>query len=136
MVKTANGNALPFAKITSAFDWQGTFYTAGSTSENGTAFGRIGDLVTSDKGAMTSCSSTFDALYGRYTKGSQDGFMVVNYTDPTKAHTNTVTMNFSGYNYAIVYTAGGTAKLVALNSDGGLSLSLATGEAAFVIPMK
>ncbi len=134
-VKTANSDALPFAKATMAYDWQGTFYTAGSTSsENGTAFGRIDSLVTSDKGTMTSCSSTRDALYGRYTQGGQDGYMVVNYTDPTKEYTNTVTMNFGSCKYAIVYTAGGEAKIVPLTS-GSLSLDLATGEAAFVVPM-
>lgn len=134
-VKKANSDALPFAKATMAYDWQGTFYTKGSTSsENGTAFGRIDGLVTSDKGTMTSCSSTRDALYGRYTQGGQDGYMVVNYTDPTKAYTNTVTMNFGSCKYAIVYTAGGEAKIVPLTS-GSLSLDLAKGEAAFVVPM-
>ena len=134
-VKTANDNALPFAKITMAYDWLGTFVSAGTTAhENSSAFNHINGLVTSDKGAMTSVSSTYDAIIGRYEGSEGDGFMVVNYTDPTKAHTNTVNMNFNGYNYAIVYTAGGEAQLVALNS-GALSLSLAAGEAAFVIPM-
>ena len=134
-VKTANDNALPFAKITMAYNWLGTFVSAGTTAhENSSAFNHINGLVTSDKGAMTSVSSTYDAIIGRYEGSEGDGFMVVNYTDPTKAHTNTVNMNFNGYNYAIVYTAGGEAQLVALNS-GALSLSLAAGEAAFVIPM-
>ena len=135
LVKTANDNALPFAKITMAYDWLGTFVSAGTTSnENSSAFNLINGLVTSDKGAMTSISSTYDAIIGRYEGSEGDGYMVVNYTDPTKAHTNTVNMNFNGYNYAIVYTAGGEAQLVALNS-GALSLNLAAGEAAFVIPM-
>ena len=134
-VKTANDNALPFAKITMAYDWLGTFVSAGTTSnENSSAFNHINGLVTSDKGAMTSLSSTYDAIIGRYEGSEGDGYMVVNYTDPTKAHTNTVNMNFNGYNYAIVYTAGGEAQLVALN-NGALSLNLAAGEAAFVIPM-
>ncbi len=134
-VKTANDNALPFAKITMAYDWLGTFVSAGTTSnENASAFNLINGLVTSDKGAMTSISSTYDAIIGRYEGSEGDGYMVVNYTDPTKAHTNTVNMNFNGYNYAIIYTAGGEAQLVALNA-GALSLSLAAGEAAFVIPM-
>ncbi len=134
-VKTANGNALPFAKVTSAYNWQGTFVSSGSTvSENGTAFGKITDLTTKDTGAMTSYGSTYDALFGRYTQGGQDGYMVVNYTDPTLAHTNAVTMNFGSCKYAIVYTAGGEATVMPL-TDGTLTLNLSAGAGAFVVPM-
>ena len=61
--------------------------------------------------------------------------VLTRYTDPTKANTNTVNMNFDDCSYAIVYTTDGEVRLVALNS-GALSLRLAAGEAAFVVPSK
>lgn len=131
-VKEANDKALPFSKVVCAFDWQGLAATRGESSGKDDAFASVSSLLLNETGVMTSMTSRYDAIAGYFTKGEQDGFMVVNYTAPDLNQTNVVTLDFDGCSQAIVYTSEGveTVNLV----EGQLRLTLAAGEGAFVIP--
>ncbi len=74
-----------------------------------------------------------DAIIGTFkdSKGN-DGFMVVNYTDPALDKSNKVTITFKDAKKAIVYEKG-FKKVIDLKR-GKLTLNLESGEGRFVIP--
>ena len=140
-----NANALidKLQPIYTGFDWQGTKLVAGSSATKG--FGNATNY-TAYSGVLSSITATQDAVAGCFTLGDDyEGFMVANTALPTdtlsgtKYYTghipsnNTVTMTFAGCTKAIVYL-NGTPEIQNL-TNGVLSLNLAFGEGAFVIPL-
>ena len=75
-----------------------------------------------------------DTLAGRFTgKNGEIGLMVTNFSDPKDGLTDNVELRLKEANTAIVYVNG--RRSVKTLSDGKLNLSLAAGEAAFIIPI-
>lgn len=66
--------------------------------------------------------------------GKEDGFMVVNFTDPAKNLSNKIEITFKDTNYAAV-VVDGELTTIKLN-NGVLKLNLDSGDGAFVIPLK
>lgn len=132
-IKEANDVALPFQKVALAFEWQGLTANKGEMSGKDDVFGHIQGLGLEDTGSLQSINSRYDTIVGCFDKDGQDGYMVVNYTDPINDFTNSVTLQFTNCSQALVYTEEG-AKQLNLTADGELRLILDAGQAAFVIP--
>lgn len=132
-VLQANERALPFYKVTGAFDWYGMTANHGSQSGPENIFEIVRDLVTDETGVLTNVESRYDAIVGCFKKGEQDGYMVVNYTAPDLNRTNMVTLTFPGCTTALVYTEDGVEQ-VGLVEGGILRVTLGCGQAAFIIP--
>lgn len=132
-VKEANDRALPFEKVLCSFEWKGLTSKKGEMSGKDDVFGDIRDLEIQETGSLTSLVSRYDAIVGCFEKDGQDGYMVVNYTDPINDYTNAVTLKFEGCSQALVYTEEGTEQ-VNLTENGELRLILEAGQGAFVIP--
>jgi hypothetical protein len=77
-----------------------------------------------------------DTLIGVFKDkaGKEDGFMVVNFTDPAKNLSNKIEITFKDTNYAAV-VVDGELTTIKLN-NGVLKLNLDSGDGAFVIPLK
>ena len=83
---------------------------------------------------LKSMESKEDAFAGVFEDAEgREGFLAVNFTDPAKNVTNEVTMTFEkGYTNAIV-VKNGTESIEKVKSNS-LTIELAAGEGAFVIP--
>ena len=76
-----------------------------------------------------------DTLIGVFKdKQGEDGFMVVNFTDPAKNLSDMVELTFKDTAYAVVIIDG-QLTTIKLN-NGVLKLKLDSGDGAFVIPLK
>jgi len=143
-VKEGNRIALPMTKVVSAFDWAGAFLVSGDTHENEEAFAKVKslelrkDVYSPDILAIHGTydlvvSSFYQGAIRKYMKGAEQyGYFVLNYTDPTLKHNNQVDIHFKKANQALIFQDDAW-KEVSI-PDGRLSLTLAPGRAAFVIP--
>lgn len=132
-VKEANERALPFEKVVLSFDWKGMTAVKGDKSGKDDTFGDVKNMLIKDTGVLNSVSARYDTIVGCFEKGKQDGYMVVNYTEPVHNMTDIVTLKFDGCSQALVYTEKGT-EVKTLTADGVLRLTLEAGQGAFVIP--
>lgn len=113
------------------FDWKGVMISDVNGGEGNFAY--ISDNVLTNNKTLTKIESSDDAFAGVFEdKDGQDGFMVVNFTDPADKITNNVTLNISGKTKAIVITNG--VKKIADIKKGKLTLNMQAGEGSFVIP--
>ena len=110
------------------------FFTSFRNLKNAVTIGTHGCLTS----VSTSSTSTralignFTDKDGKYSYGAQHAYMVINYGNTSSVSTGTITLTFSGKTRALVYQQG-VMKVETLSSNK-LSLSLTTGEGAFVIP--
>ena len=139
IVKTGNG-ALSFHDVVNTFTWNGIVTSAGTTNSHNTeGFKLVSNMVLADaeNGVFSSVVSSDDAIVGCFTKGSLNGYMVVNFNDPVAVTgNNTVTLTFADCTRARVYTCVDgvlTSQIVDL-TDGSCTVTLAPGSGCFVIP--
>lgn len=132
-VQAANREVQALMPYLGNFDWKGVMLS--KVYDDVENFGFLEDspnVITSDK-TLTSFKSKEDAFAGVFEdKDGKRGYLAVNFTDPGKNISNTVTMTLSGFGGAIVVKNGETST-VRLKS-GTLTLDLKAGEGALVIP--
>jgi hypothetical protein len=126
-----NHEILSFDHVYLSFDWQSVMTYSTTPDFPNTNFRMIN---TEDKHKrIKSFKGTEDVLMGTFKgQNKEDGFMVVNFTDPAFGKTNDVTITFNDATHALVYIDG-VEQTVKLNK-GKLTLNLASGSSAFVIP--
>lgn len=142
-VKGGNEMALPFGKVTSAFEWKGAFFNPGEVFENKLAYERAKHLFlekdTYQKDILE-LKSGYDLLVGgfyqdpymEYMKGAKtNAYMLVNYTDPTLHHINKVHVKLAQNKVHLFHQ--GKWETVTLN-EGELNLEINPGEAYFLLP--
>ena len=59
--------------------------------------------------------------------------MITNFTDPKDDRTDTVSLTFNNAKYAAVYHKGETTVYTLVN--GGFTVTLASGDGVFVVPL-
>lgn len=146
MVKAANDETLCYADMINTFTWQGTNTISGTTEGEGfakkwnqPAFESVSSMVLSDSanGVLKSSTAEHDAIIGCFTKGQRDGYMVVNYNDPSVVTgNNTISLTFENCTRARIYVSNGsglTTQIVEL-TDGTYTRDVAPGSAFFIIP--
>lgn len=137
IVKQANERTFGFSKVVCNFDWYNLLLSQAENSasiENAESFQTATGLVNDKKGVLQSYSSQFDAIIGCFNKGDTDGYMIVNYSVPSKNQSNVVKLNFgSRYSRAIVWTENGASVVGLLN--GEYRTTLTAGGAAFIVPV-
>ena len=116
------------------FDWEETMCIEGTNGDLNTLYQDLQFNVDSID-IINTISASEDTLIGRFTgKDNEIGLMVTNFSDPKDNLTDNVEMNLKEANTAIVYVNG--EQSVKTLTNGKLNLSLASGDAAFVIPIK
>ena len=126
-----------FEQVYLNFDWQGIICNIGTENDNG---GENDDFalsknayVTSDR--IKSVVTQQDTIIGVFKDNeNRDGFMVVNFTEPSAGLKNKVKLTFNDCQRAIVITDG-VQEVVDVN-NGILEFTQNSGDGTFIIPLK
>ena len=137
-VKEINREILAFDDIYDNFEWQGSMTKVGRENAMGENdnFEYVAKYVMTSHPRIEKYTAEQDTLIGVFKDkaGKEDGFMVVNFTDPAKNLSNKIEITFKDTNYAAV-VVDGELTTIKLN-NGVLKLNLDGGDGAFVIPLK
>lgn len=139
-VKNANAYAQAMAEAILTFDWNGTKVykgmQGGSTTDKHTAqaFEKVEGYVLDKFQHVAGITARLDTLVSEFKdEGGNVGYMVVNYSEPSKGLTGDVIINFAKKtNKAIIYQNGN--KSVVDVKDNKLKITLEAGGGAFVYP--
>ena len=133
--KNVNLEIKKFDHVYLSFNWFGNMTTRGSNSTKANDnFINLKNALNSHE-RISSITSSEDLLSG-FFKDEQgyDGFMFVNFTDPSQNKTNDISVEFREADKVIEYVKGeATVKEL---ENGKYTYSLAAGEGIFVIPVK
>lgn len=135
--KENNFELLAFDDVYLDFEWKAAVSAIGSANLTGQNenFSTCENMA-ADYGVLRGVEAEQDTLVGCFeNQDGYQGFMVVNFTDPTLKKTDNVTLTLGGdVTNALVYVKG--QESVADVADGKLQLNLAPGEGVFVVPYK
>ena len=137
-VKAANLEIRSFEDIYLNFEWQGVMTKIGTDNEEGgenACFNYLNYKVMSSHERIKSFKTQQDTLTGVFKdKEGRDGFMIVNYTEPSAGLKNKVELEFNDCTHALVVKKGKTKEVKAKN--GKISFTMNAGEGYFVIPLR
>ena len=129
IVKTASDRAAFFEPVLSQYDSVGAYVVPGNLySYNTAAIIMARDLFC--KPYEISVQGEYDTLVGCFTRGREKAYMLVNYTDPARNRTSTVTLSGCPTELKL-YKDGKESILKA--SGGGVTVTLEPGNCAFVV---
>lgn len=130
IVKTAGDRAAYLEPILSQYESIGGYMVPGSKySFNTAAMVMAKDLFC--KPYEIGVEGEYDTLVGCFTGKNEKGYMLVNYTDPIRKCTSTVTLNGNGITNLKLYQDGSESVLTAEN--GIFTVTLKHGNSAFVV---
>ena len=118
------------------FDWDGIYTNVGTGSffEVNDAFDAINKDDLDSLRGVKSFTSKYDAIVGQFKDANgNDGFMLVNYEEPSIAHKNKVTMNFKDADGVLYYKDG--EPIVEVLKNKKFTIDLEAGEGVFIIPL-
>lgn len=128
-VRAVNWEIRKFDHVLLDFDWQGTMAVGKNLQDYGTAFYSVGEY---DDARINSAVSDENAIIGCMKNSiGQNGYMVVNATDPGLNLSNNVTVEFANTTKATAYVNGNEQKITL--SDGSYTFNLKAGEGVFVV---
>ena len=134
-VKEVNTEIHKLEQTYLSFKWNGIYTVVGSENEEGfcDAFDAVAQFALPKLDGVESVKSRYDTLIGAFSdEQKRNGYMVLNYTEPTDKLLNVVEMNVGNYKNALVYQGGEPIEYKTVK--GKLTLRLQPGEAVFVIP--
>ena len=131
-VKAVNEEILAFDHVLLSFKWTGTMTVLGKDEIMCNAFSRLSSPLASHS-AIKSVSATENAVIGTFNDGRYDGFVLVNFTDPSWKKSNIVEMEFAKSDKILVYKHG-VPEVVKLNKHK-YTAALRPGEGRFIIPL-
>ena len=110
----------------------------GTDNEEGgenACFNYLNYRVMSSHERIKSFKTQQDTLTGVFKdKEGRDGFMIVNYTEPSAGLKNKVELEFNDCTHALIVKKGKTKEVRAKN--GKISFTMNAGEGYFVIPLR
>ncbi|MBQ9710232.1 MAG: hypothetical protein IJV67_06405 [Clostridia bacterium] len=137
-VKTANLEIRGLEDIYFNFDWQGVMPIIGVENDEGgenSNFSYLEYKVLRSHERIKSIRTQQDTLTGVFKDAQgRDGFMIVNFTEPSAKLDNKVEIEFNNATRAIVVKKG--VQEVVDTVDGKLTFTMDEGEGYFVIPLK
>jgi hypothetical protein len=137
-VKAANLEIRGLEDIYMNFDWQGVMPIIGTDNDEGgdnANFSYLQYKVSNKHDRIKSIKTQQDTLTGVFKDAEgRDGFMIVNFTEPSLNLKNKVDIQFNNATRAIVVKKG--VQTVVDTVDGKLSFTMDAGEGYFVIPLK
>lgn len=129
-VKTASDRAARMEPILSQYDSIGAYMVPGSVySFNTAAMVLAKDLFCAPY--EIGVQGQYDTLVGCFTGDSEKAYMLVNYTDPIRKCTSTVTLTGNGVTELKLYKDG--KELLLKAEDGIFTVTLEPGSSAFVV---
>lgn len=137
-IKTANLELRGLEKIYFNFDWKGVMPVIGEKNDDGGEnknFNYLSDMAISSHDRISSLKAEQDTLIGVFKdQENRDGFMVVNFTEPSAGLSDKTEFAFNDCTRAIVVKNG--VESVVDCPNGKLTLNLPQGAGYFVIPLK
>ncbi len=133
-VKEVNFEIKKFDHIFGAFNWEGMKTVTGATHEDIIGFEYVTDMELPALTGIKSIASSYDSIIGQFKDANgYQGYMLVNYTEPSKGLFNVVDLEFNDAKGVLMYRDG--IEMV-LKTDGNkISVPLEPGEGVFVIPL-
>ncbi len=132
-VKSTNKDIQAMMPYYKNFEWKGVMLSSVYDDSENFAYLENSENILPTNKTLKKLESTEDAFTGVFEdKDGRQGFLVVNFTDPGKKMTNTVTMTLENASHAIVVKNGEST--VEKVNGGKLTLTMAEGEGDFVIP--
>lgn len=129
-VKTANDRAEFMETVLSQYDSIGAYMVPGSLySFNTAAMVLAKDLFCQPY--EIAVEGSYDTLVGCFTGENEKGYMLVNYTDPIRQCSSTVTLNCGSIEKLRLFKDG--AETVLKPENGTVSVTLEPGNCAFVV---
>ena len=133
-VKNINEQIKKFDHLFNAFDWQGAKTIVGTTADENSGFEYVGKYELTSLAGVKSVSASYDVLIGQFEDSNDyQGFMLVNYTEPSKELTNTIELEFDDAKGVLMYRAG--VEMVLKVENNKISVPLEAGEGVFIIPL-
>lgn len=129
-VKTANDRARFMETVLSEYTSVGAFMVPGSLySHNTAAMVMARDLFC--RPYEITVDGTYDTLVGCFTGEREKGYMLVNYTDPIRQCSSTVTLNCGSVEALRLYK---DSKKTVLKPEGGMvTVTLEPGNSAYIV---
>ena len=133
-VKNINEQIKKIDYLFDAFAWQGAKTITGVTADENSGFEYVGKYELASLEGIKSVSASYDALIGQFKDDNNyQGYMLVNYTEPSKELKNTIELEFNDAKGVLMYRAGVEMLLKVENNK--LSVPLEAGEGVFIIPL-
>ena len=137
-VKAANLEIRAFEDIYLNFDWQGVMTKIGTDNQEGgenACFNYLDYKLIDSHERIKSFKTQQDTLTGVFKdEEGRDGFMIVNYTEPSAGLKNKVELQFNDCTHALIVKKGKAQEVRAKN--GKISFTMNAGEGYFVIPLR
>ena len=137
-VKTINNELRSFEKIFLSFTWKNAMTVIGEENDRGgrcTAFSYIAPVTVNSHARISKVKTQQDTLVGVFKDADgRDGFMFVNYTEPSKGLSDKVSVTFNDCEHVLIVKNGKSKDM--RTKDGKLEFVLSAGEGYFVIPLK
>ena len=118
------------------FEWDGIYTNLGTGSffDTNEAFEAIKSDDLDTLRGVKSFKSKYDTIAGQFKdKDGNDGFMIVNYEEPSIKHDNKVTMTFENAD-GVLYYRNGEPTVEGL-ANKTFTIDLKPGEGVFIIPV-
>ncbi len=130
-VQAMNQELKKFDQVFLQYDWEGSMAVTAKNKEMSTMLSHVGEY---DSPRIDGVTATDEALIGcMKDEDGNDGFFVVNATDPGKNLSNNVTVTFNDATSAVCYIEG--EETVVELTNGSYTFELKAGEGVFVIPV-
>lgn len=133
-VQSANLDIQAMMPYYKNFDWKGIMISSVYDDTDNFGYLESSKFLLNSTRTVTKIESSEDAFSGVFEdKDGNEGYLVVNFTDPALDRSNQITLSVAdGYTHAIVVKNGESA--VEKIKNGKLSFTMAAGEGYFVIP--
>ena len=116
------------------YDWEGTMLVLGEGNKKNKCFSMVKNSLQSHE-RILGVNASKDTLIGTFKDSfGNDAFMVVNFDDPAYGNTDNVSIDLKGASKAVLYVQGVRTEVQTPN--GRLSLDIAPGSGAFVVPLQ
>lgn len=141
IIKNANNEVKQLQNAYFHFDWKGIKTVIGTENDYGGerddfAYAAAAEVQTD---RIASVKTQQDTLIGVFkakegVEGFTDGYMLVNYTEPSEDHENKIELTFTDCTRAAIFEKG--VQRVVKVTDGKLTLTQRGGDGTFVIPLR
>ena len=130
-VQAINQELKKFDQVFLQYDWEGCMAVTAPNKEKSTLLSYVGEC---DSSRINGVTATDETLIGcMKNEDGNDGFFIVNATDPGKNLSNDVTVTFNDATSAVCYIKG--EETVVELTNGSYTFELEAGEGVFVIPV-
>lgn len=132
-VKAVNQEIKKFDHVFLSFNWQGTMALAPEGATMSDALSGVLDNSSNYQSENMTATATEETIIGcMKDENGQDGFMIVNATEPSAGKTSKVTIKIADATKAYAYIKGSKTEIILQN--GVYELEVGAGEGVFVIP--